>query len=203
MSQKFAAFLLTKVLGWDYVDFLPPEKKVIILGVPHTSIWDLIVSYLFGRAIGGDIKVIVKGKFFVGPLGWILRKIGAYPLDEGKGTSMALGIINTFKKHEQFHLSLAPEGTRKAIKRWKTGFHMIAKAADVTIYAGFFDWGRKLISCGEKFELTDDANADLIRLQKHYIRMGVKGKIEKDLAYMDIALKEVAEEDAATVAANK
>jgi 1-acyl-sn-glycerol-3-phosphate acyltransferase len=94
-------------------------------------------------------------------------------------------MIDIFNSHEKFHLALAPEGTRKAVKRWKLGFHTIAKATGVPVYLGYFDWGRKIIGYGEKFELTDDPMADLREIQKIYKAMDLKGYHDGCFDFMD------------------
>ena len=89
---------------------------------------------------------------------------------------MVRSMISIMKEEDNFHVAIAPEGTRKAVKRWKSGFHLLAKETGAAVYAGYFDWGTKRISCGEKFELTDDARADLERLQAYYETLGLRGK---------------------------
>ena len=61
------------------------------------------------------------------------------------------------------------------MKRWKTGFHFIARETGATVYLGYYDWGRKQISVGEPFPLTDDVTADMQRMYDHYRPMGIKG----------------------------
>ncbi|MBQ7508291.1 MAG: hypothetical protein IJT52_03080, partial [Spirochaetales bacterium] len=77
---------------------------------------------------------------------------------------------------DTFILAIAPEGTRKPVKRWKTGYHVIARAVRCPVYMGYFDWGRKRVSVGEKVELTDDARADTDRIQALYEEMHLQGK---------------------------
>lgn len=165
--RKFCAFAL-KTLGWTAVEPPVPEPKCIILGVPHTSIWDMLISYLYYTSVGGDAKVMIKSSAFFWPLGPILRAMGGVPMDREHPTKVTLDIIRHFKESDHFQLSMAPEGTRKAVKKWKTGYHTIAKAAGVPVYMGYFDWGTKRIGRGEKVELTDDARADTDRIQALY-----------------------------------
>ena len=80
------------------------------------------------------------------------------------------------KAKDVVHLALAPEGTRKRVKRWKTGFHTIAREVGCPVYMGYFDWGTKRISRGQKVELTDDAKADMERIQALYEEMHLVGK---------------------------
>jgi hypothetical protein len=44
------------------------------------------------------------------------------------------------------------------------------------VYLGYFDWGTKHVSRGEKIELTDDPKADMARIQQIYEDMHLKGK---------------------------
>lgn len=79
-------------------------------------------------------------------------------------------------ERDEMHLAITPEGTRKLNKRWKAGFHTIAKATGATVYLGFFDFGRKEVGWLETFELTDDSDADIRRMKAYYRNRGVKGK---------------------------
>ena len=119
---------------------------------------------------------MVKGEFFWGPLGWLLRKLGGIPVDRSKGSGVVLSVIREMKARKIVHLALAPEGTRKPVKRWKTGFHTIAREVGCPVYMGYFDWGTKRISRGHKVELTDDARADMDRIQAMYEEMHLVGK---------------------------
>lgn len=175
MWRKFCAWLL-KTLGWTACEPPVPEDKCIILGVPHTSIWDFFISYLYYTSVGGKAYCMVKGDFFFWPAGVILRKLGAVPVDRKRGASSALSAIHEMNKAEKMHLALAPEGTRKPVKRWKTGFHTIAKETGCSVYLGYFDWGTKRIGRGERFELSDDAKADMKKIQEIYENMHLVGK---------------------------
>ena len=89
------------------------------------------------------------------------------------------------EKNEKFALCIAPEGTRKPVKRWKTGFHTFARAAGVPVYLGYFDWGKREIGHGPRFECSDNAMADLRAIQAFYKEKGVQGKRPGHLAYLD------------------
>ncbi|MBQ7222824.1 MAG: 1-acyl-sn-glycerol-3-phosphate acyltransferase [Bacteroidales bacterium] len=185
MKPKTAKFILEKVLGWTGVQNKPEEPKCIIMGVPHTSILDFVITFFYYRSLGGHPKVLIKAKFFVGPLGWLLRRCGALPLKNDKGAAAVLEMVHAFEKYPEIQFCFAPEGTRAAVKRWKTGFHTIAKAANVPVYLGYFDYKHKVISCGERFELTDDAHADMIRMQKEYKKLPIYGYHPERIAFMD------------------
>ncbi|MBR4687204.1 MAG: 1-acyl-sn-glycerol-3-phosphate acyltransferase, partial [Bacteroidales bacterium] len=152
---KFCGWLLHR-LGWTSDGGPMVEKKAIVLGVPHTTIWDFLVSYLFYTQFGKKARVMIKKEFFFWPMGSLLRACGAVTADRESPATMVRSLISEMESVDEFHLAIAPEGTRKAVKRWKTGFHLIARETGSAVYMGYFDWGTKHISVGEKIELTDD-----------------------------------------------
>ena len=185
MKQKTAKFILEKVLGWTGIQNKPKEPKCIIMGVPHTSIWDFVDSYMYYRSLGGYPRILIKEKFFFWPLGSLLKSLGAIPLKNERGASAVMAMIHAFEQYDEIQFCFAPEGTRAAAKRWKLGFHKVAKAANVPVYLGYFDYKNKVIRCGDRFELTDDAFADMIRMQREYKKLPANGYHPERFAFMD------------------
>ncbi len=176
IAMKYFSKFMLWVLGWKAVEPPVPEPKCIILGVPHTSGWDFVISYLYYSSMGRTASVMVKKSFFWGPLGPVVRAMGGVSVDRSKGASVTLQMIEEFKKREVLHLAIAPEGTRKPTQKWKAGFHTIAKAANVPVYLGYFDWKRKEVGRGVKFELSDNAHEDLKKIRQWYKDKGVVGR---------------------------
>ena len=173
--SRFCGWCLKK-LGWEAVGGPPPEPKAVILGVPHTSMADFVVAYLFYTSLGEVGHVMIKKELFFWPLGPILRSMGCIPVDRSNSANLVKSLISEMEQDSFFKLAIAPEGTRKPVKRWKAGGLVIAREAGVPVYAGYFDWGTKRISCGEKFPLTDDPKADIRRLQEYYENLHLTGK---------------------------
>ena len=119
--QKFSKRLL-RWMGWTAEGSIPPEDKCIVLGVPHTSVVDFVVAWAAYTYMGGTPNIMIKKEFFFWPLGWLLRKMGAVPVDRSKGSNVALHNIQAMKNSEKMHLAIAPEGTRKKTDNWKMGF---------------------------------------------------------------------------------
>lgn len=172
--------MMLKILGWKAIGGVAPEPKCIIIGIPHTSAWDFVISWFFYTSIGGFASILVKKEFFFWPVGYFLRKMGGVPIDRSKGVNVIRQTIHLFDEMEYLHLALTPEGTRERTKNWKAGFHTIATAANVPVYLGSFDWGKKEITIGSKFELTDDAKADIKRMKDFYREKGVVGKFPEN-----------------------
>jgi 1-acyl-sn-glycerol-3-phosphate acyltransferase len=185
MKPATARKLLLR-MHWKLMDTsLPPEPKLIFLGAPHSSIWDFVVAWLYVRAFDRKPRVMIKKEFFFWPLGNLLRSVGAIPVDRKNAVGVTRQVINALEENESFILCIAPEGTRKPVKRWKTGFHTIARATGVPVYLGYFDWGRMEIGHGPRFECTDNAMDDLRAIQRFYKEKGVQGKHPGCLAYLD------------------
>jgi len=174
--MKYICKFILWVFGWKVINGIVPVPKCIVLGVPHTSLWDFVISWLFYKSVGGQPNILVNKKFFFWPARYVLNYMGAIPLDTSKGASAIKQIIAEFKKREILHLAIAPEGTRKSTADWKGGFHALARLAKVPLYCAVFDWGRKEIGVIEEIELTKDMNADMIRIKQWYKTRGVVGK---------------------------
>ncbi|WP_297092042.1 1-acyl-sn-glycerol-3-phosphate acyltransferase [uncultured Draconibacterium sp.] len=174
--MKGISIFLLKLMGWKTVGEKAPDNKCIIIGAPHTSAWDFVISWLFYTSKGAVANVLIKKEFFFWPLGYFIKKMGGLPIDRSKGANVIRQTINLINTNEYVHLALTPEGTRSLNKRWKAGFHIIAKETGIPVYLGYFDWGRKEISIGEKFELSDDARQDIRRMKDFYREKGIKGK---------------------------
>lgn len=172
MSSRFCRFILTKLLGWTMTEPLIPEDKALVLAAPHTSIWDFVIGYLYYRALGGHLKVMIKKEAFFWPLGGIIRAMGGFPIDRKNPRSTVLSVIHGMESAEgKCILVICPEGTRKAVHHWKTGYHTIARGAHLPVYLGHFDYKKKEVGRGERFELGDDARADTAAIQQKYEAM--------------------------------
>lgn len=176
MTPGFCRWMLHKVLGWTDDAPVTDGDKAIILGVPHTSIWDFAIGYLYYRSYGRRMKVMIKKEAFFWPVSWLLRSMGGFPVNRGHSSDLIVSLIHEMKRDETFHLVICPEGTRKPVRKWKTGYHTIATQTGVPVYLGYFDWGAKHVGITGPVELTGDARADTDRIQRMYEDMHLTGK---------------------------
>ena len=119
-------------------------------------------------AIGIDISFMGKRELFVGPLGWLIRKLGGIPVERSSTHGVVEQMAARFQRGKPLWLGIAPEGTRKPVKKWRTGFWHIARAADVPILPVYFHYPERTIGVGALFITTDDLDADLQRLRDFY-----------------------------------
>jgi len=160
--------VLMKILGWKTNGALPEDKKCVIVAAPHTSNWDFIIGRLSYYASGKKIIFLIKKEFFFFPFGGILKKLGGVPVDRSRNNNTVEQVAKIFRENDQVFLTIAPEGTRKKVKKWKRGFYLIAKRSKVPIYLGMINYKDKEIGYFKKFEMTDDINADMIKIKNHY-----------------------------------
>jgi 1-acyl-sn-glycerol-3-phosphate acyltransferase len=175
LLQKVCKLIL-RLTGWKSTGSLVTDPKIIFVGVPHTSGWDFVMSWIYYKSLGGRANILIKREFFFWPVGYFLKKMGGIPIDRSKGANVIRQIIHQFNEREYMHLAITPEGTRKRTKKWKAGFHTIARTVGIPVYLVTFDWGRKEMTIWGKFELTDDAKADIRRLKDFFKEKGVQGK---------------------------
>jgi len=137
-------FIYYKIIKWKVIGEFPEElNQYIVIAAPHTHWHDLPIGLLLRKVTNTTINFVAKKELFFWPLGWYLRKVGGFPLDRTPGQKTVDAYTELFKKNPKFILNIAPEGTRKKVDKWKTGFYYIAKLANVPIVMVAFDFGNK------------------------------------------------------------
>jgi 1-acyl-sn-glycerol-3-phosphate acyltransferase len=174
-----AKFIYFKVLGWKVIGNTTMSKdtvkKAVLIAVPHTSWHDFYIGVLLRKVTGVKSNFIGKKELFIWPFGYYFRAIGGAPIDRRSNQNKVEAIAKLFEEHEEFRLALAPEGTRKKVTEWRTGFYYIAKAANVPIIMFSLDFQNKQNKVSEPFYPTDDIEADFAFMKNFF--KGVKGKI--------------------------
>ena len=172
----FTKFIYHKVLGWKIKGSFDPEiRKSVIVVAPHTSWHDFYIGALARKIIGAKIHFVAKKELFKWPFGWYFRWMGGAPLDRTPGQNKVEAIAGIFAQRDEFRLAIAPEGTRKKVSQWKTGYYYIALKAGVPIYRVAFDYRNKTVAVSEPFYPTGDIDADRPVIQSFFD--GVVGKV--------------------------
>ena len=156
------------LVGWQFEGPVPPEKKYVLLAVPHTSNWDGLLLIALTRSIGLPIEWMVKDAWVKGPLGPPMRGLGAVAVDRSRKTKMVDQMIEQFEARDRFVLAIPPEGTRSRAEYWKSGFYHIARGANVPVVPGYLDYGRKRAGLGPARMMTGDVRADMDGLRAFY-----------------------------------
>ena len=162
-------------MGWKLTGDFPDIPKCVIIVAPHTSWLDFVVGLLVRKIVNLEINFIGKKSLFKPPFGWWFRYLGGTPVDRKKNEDTVASVTRIFESHKTFRLALSPEGTRKKVAEWRTGFYYIAKSANVPIVMVAFDFGKKETKISQAIYTTEDKQADFMRYYEFY--KGVEGKI--------------------------
>jgi len=165
--RRACAWLLARN-GWRLSAPLPNLPKVVVIAAPHSSWWDGIWGLLFKVALGIDVSFMAKRELFRGPLGWLLRSLGGIPIERSAAHGLVEQVTQRFVCSDRFWIGITPEGTRKHVARWKTGFWHIAHAANVPILPIAFDYPSRTIVIGTPLMTSDSAEADVLALRSFY-----------------------------------
>lgn len=160
---------ILRAFGWRMVGGFPDIPKAVVIAAPHSSNWDGLLG--FGAKFGMGVKLSILGKdalIRIPLLGRILRWQGVIPVDRSAPHGVVGQAAQAIRDADRMWYAIAPEGTRRWVERWKPGFWHIARNAGVPVIPAYFDYANKVIGIGPPFELSDDMQADIARIQRWY-----------------------------------
>lgn len=174
--RRLTAFIYYKLMGWTLSGTLSPTlKKAVVIVVPHTSWHDFYIGAFVRKLMGLPIHYIAKKELFAPPFGWYFKWMGGSPVDRSSRSNMVEQAVALFAEKEEFRLAIAPEGTRKKVEQWRTGFYYIAHKAAVPIVAVAFDYKSKTVKIAPPFYTTGEIENDLPKIKLFY--KDVVGKV--------------------------
>ncbi len=125
----FAVWYNIRVEGRENI----PKKGAYIFASNHRSYADPVLVVICGR---GRFSFMAKSELFENKaFGWLIRALGAFPVERGKGDTEAIGRAIS-RVQEGQHLLIFPEGTRSKdgrVGRGKTGVALIAAKAGADV----------------------------------------------------------------------
>jgi 1-acyl-sn-glycerol-3-phosphate acyltransferase len=162
-----------RLAGWRVDGEVPDLPKIMLIGAPHTSNWDYILTILTMISLGVDLHYVAKHTAFAGPFGWLFRWLGGISLDRGTTQNFVQQMALEFDRRRQFILAIMPEGTRSKVHRWRSGFYYIAVEATVPILPVVFDYSERIMHLGPLFQPSGDYERDLPLIQARFA--GIRG----------------------------
>jgi len=177
-----------RLVGWKFEGEKPTVGKCVVLAYPHTSNWDGLLLVALAQSIGLEMSWMIKNDWVKGPMGAVLRGVGAVGVDRSGAHNLVEQMIAEFAKRESLTLVIPPEGTRRRTDTWKSGFYHIARGADVPVVPGYLDYGRKRAGLGPPIDLTGDVKVDMDRIRAFYATVDAKGKVPEHVG--PIALRD-------------
>ena len=160
--------IIISLTGWKIAGEAPREKKYLIIGAPHTSNWDFILFVMLAFIRGYDFHWMGKHTLFPLPVRRLMIWLGGIPIDRRKAHNVIEQMVDYYNSVDKLVVIITPEGTRKKVARWKTGFYHIAKNAQVPLYLGYLDAKTKSLGFGPRFDISGDIDADMAKIQAFY-----------------------------------
>src|SRR3954451_2590846 len=120
LRRSFARLAL-RAVRWKTAGEVP--RRGILVGAPHTSNWDWVLTMLLAWDSSVQIRLLVKDSFFKGPLAPFMRWTGAVELDRENPGATIRELLADAGTDETFLLGIAAEGTRSKAEYWKSGFY--------------------------------------------------------------------------------
>lgn len=168
-----------------------PDKSGFIIASNHRSYADPpLIAVTAGRA---KFSFVAKEELFRNPFfGWLIRRLGAFPVARGKGD---LSVISESveKISQGRNLVIFPEGTRSKdgkVGRGKTGVALIAAKSGATVVPAGIVFEGKLrfrskvtVKYGkpikpEKIQIGDERNPHELKAVKTKIMEEIKDLVE-------------------------
>lgn len=148
------------LIGWRFEGPKPEIEKCVMILTPHTSNWDFVVA-LFARAhIERPVRFLAKHQLFFFPLSLFMRILGGIPVNRKKNNNLVSFCVALFQQEKELLLTIAPEGTRSPVTKWKVGFYHIAKKSNVPIIIMSLDYQKKVIFFSEPFHPSNNMEKD-------------------------------------------
>lgn len=157
-----------KLGGWTIHGDWPAIDKLVLVAAPHTSNWDGLNMLAAAGYYRVRLRWMGKKSLTQGPFGWLLRWLGCVPIDRSASNDVVNAMAQAFASAPHMVLAIPPEGTRSAVREWKSGFYHIAVAAGVPIVLSVLDYSKKQVRLAAVVYPSGNYEADLPLIQAHY-----------------------------------
>ncbi len=162
------SIVILKILGWSTRGGDLEEKKLVLIGAPHTSNWDFPLMLMVVLKL--RLKLFWMGKHTLFPfgVGWLMKWLGGIPIDRRASHNVVHETVRQYREHDELIVLIPPEGTRSKVKQWKTGFYHIANNAGVPILLGYVDASKKEAGFADFFHPSGEIEADMEAIREFY-----------------------------------
>ncbi len=166
--SRFIGRAFLRLLGWRLEGAIPNLPRMVMIGAPHTSNMDGVISIATLIALGLKASTMIKDSAFKGVMGPILRGFGAIPINRKSPKGIVEQSVDAITGSQGMLLLIAPEGTRHSAPEWKRGYWHIALGAQVPVLPVAINYRDKIVTFGPPLLPSGDYPADFKTLLDFY-----------------------------------
>ena len=181
---RWLSIFLLKISQWRVEGSLPNIPKFVMIAAPHTSNWDFPIMMFIAFKLRGKLYWMGKDTIFRKPFKGVFKWLGGIPIDRSGSNNVVGQMVDKFHETDRLILTIPPSGTRKMVKKWKSGFYHIAAGANVPVVLGFLDFKRKTGGVGPVVTITGDMEQDMMVIRSFYTDIEGKHPEKPLLSYM-------------------
>jgi len=175
---RVISIIILKIIGWNAKGEETTIKKFVLIGAPHTSNWDFPLMLMVVLKLKLSVFWMGKHTLFPFPFAGLMKWLGGIPINRSASHNVVRETVKHYKENKELIVLIPPEGTRRKVSNWKTGFYHIANLANVPILLGYVDAKNKEAGFVDFFYPTGNSEKDMDEIQKFYAPL--KGLIAKN-----------------------
>ena len=156
------------LFGWQVSGNIPDEERLVIIAAPHTSNWDFVLAIAALFALNINIKWLGKDSLFRPGLSWFFKWLGGIPVNRDNPAFLIDHVVRIVEKEKGLVIGMSPEGSRKKVNRWKSGFLRIAEQTNSKILFLSIDSPSKTLKIGQLFEPSGNRENDLNFVMEYF-----------------------------------
>lgn len=165
---RWLAIGLLKLLGWRTRGEPIAHQRFVLIGAPHTSNWDFPLMLLVVLKLRLRVFWMGKHTLFPFPFAGLMKWLGGIPINRDAPHNVVGQTVQKYQENDELVVLIPPEGTRKRVSKWKTGFYHIANLAEVPILLGYVDGPRREAGFADFFRPTGDVDRDMEEIRAFY-----------------------------------
>ncbi|MFP4500244.1 MAG: 1-acyl-sn-glycerol-3-phosphate acyltransferase [Candidatus Hydrogenedentota bacterium] len=159
-----------KITGWRAVgeERIPDAPRIVGVYAPHTSGMDVFFMLAYSCVTRRKANFLVKSEANRGILGRMLALFGAVFIERRGKLGFVRQAADAMRQSGHMYLLISPEGTRKKVDYWRTGFYYIALEAGAPMALTYADYAKKEVGVGLILYPTGDIEADMAKIRAFY-----------------------------------
>lgn len=167
-----------KLTGWKLDLSQMPPAPFVFIGAPHTSNWDFVLMLCAVLHLRLNTRWLGKDTLFKPPFRGLMIWLGGIPVDRSRSNNVVRETARLFREQPDLAICIPPEGTRRKVANWKTGFYFIALQAEVPIAMTVIDAESRQVRFLGLYQPRGEAEREILEIQRHY--RGYRGLIPEN-----------------------